>query len=196
MAKYVMTENERRIVDGVSIPSYFNDNIVPNYPGTRRIAAEKPSTICPFHTDTDPSFHYWKEKGMFRCFGCGVAGNVVSLKILWEKTHNQRFIDRPTAIKELGNQYGIELELTEAGEVKTESVFDIAKKKLNNKQYEVNTFDMNNLTIAGFRTFNNQVKSNIARSPYIRGEQAARLYHSLDLTLSANLASKKEEVRK
>lgn len=192
---YTMSVNEKKLVESISIPQYYNEQIVPNRAGYRLLSAERASSICPFHADTDPSFHYWKEKNMFRCFGCGVAGNVVNLHMLWEKTENNRFIDKDTAIKELAKMYNIELELDESGELKTESVFDVAKKKMQTKQYNVNTFDMSKMTIAGFRTFNNQVKDMISRNPYATGEQAAQLYEKLDLTLSTYLAKVKENNR-
>lgn len=192
---YSMSVNEKKIIDSISIPQYYNEQIVPNRVGFRLLSAERPSSICPFHADTDPSFHFWKEKNMFRCFGCGVAGSVVNLHMLWEKTENNRFIDKDTAIKELARMYNIELELDESGELKTESVFDVAKRKMQTKQYDVQTFDMTKMTIAGFRTFNNQVKESIAKSIYMTGERAAQLYERLDLTLSSYLANVKERSR-
>lgn len=192
---YQMSVNEKKIIESISIPQYYNEQIVPYRAGFRLLSAERPSSICPFHTDTDPSFHYWKDKSMFRCFGCGVAGSVVNLHILWEKTENNRFIDKETAIKDLARMYNIELELDEKGDLKTESVFDAAKRRMQTKQYEVQTFDMNKMTIAGFRTFNNQVKDTISRNVYISGEQAAQLYERLDLTLSSYLANVKERSR-
>lgn len=188
--KYTLSVNEQKIVDSVTIPQYFNERILPYKTGFRPLSAERPSTICPFHEDTDPSFHYWREKSAYHCFGCGVSGNVISLHMRWQKQQYNRVINVNIAVKELSEMYGIQLELDEKGEIKQESVFELAKKKNNRAQYNINPFA--NMSIAGFRTFNNQVKENITRSPYIRGEQAAKLYHKLDLTLSAYLAEKKE----
>lgn len=190
--KYTLSVNEQKIVDNVSIPQYFNEHIVPNRPGFRPISPERPSTICPFHDDTDPSFHYWREKSAFHCFGCRTSGNVIRLHILWTQKFENRVINNLTAVRELAEMYGVELELNEAGEAKVESVFDIAKRKNDRTQYTTNPYNMSNMSLAGFRTFNNQVKNSIERNPYIMGEQAAKLYHKLDLTLSATLAEKKE----
>lgn len=33
--------------------------------------------LCPFHDDTTPSFSVNPEKGLYRCFSCGAAGDVV-----------------------------------------------------------------------------------------------------------------------
>ena len=191
MAQYVLTENEKIIVDNVSIPQYYNDFIVPKKPGFRKISAERPSGICPFHSDTDPSFHFWKEKKAYHCFGCHASGNVISMHIRWQQIEYKRFVDKNTAIREIANAYGIELVLDESGDVKTESVFDVAKRKTASAQYENNGMDGDKMSIVKFRTFNNQVKNTISKSPYIDGETAARQYHKLDLTLSGYLAEVK-----
>ncbi len=34
--------------------------------------------LCPFHTEKSPSFSVSPAKGIFKCFGCGKAGNVVN----------------------------------------------------------------------------------------------------------------------
>ena len=34
---------------------------------------------CPFHSEKTPSFSISRKKQMFRCFGCGVGGDVISL---------------------------------------------------------------------------------------------------------------------
>jgi DNA primase len=33
--------------------------------------------LCPFHTEKTPSFNVIKDKGIFKCFGCGVGGDVL-----------------------------------------------------------------------------------------------------------------------
>ncbi len=34
--------------------------------------------LCPFHNERTPSFHVQPEKGFFKCFGCGEAGDVIT----------------------------------------------------------------------------------------------------------------------
>lgn len=34
---------------------------------------------CPFHTDKTPSLHYWEEKNLYHCFGCGESGDGIKL---------------------------------------------------------------------------------------------------------------------
>jgi len=35
---------------------------------------------CPFHNEKTPSFTVSPAKGIYKCFGCGAAGNSVKLK--------------------------------------------------------------------------------------------------------------------
>ena len=193
---YVMSANEEKIVKELTIPEYYNQVIVPTRHSEgrtdfREISDKRASGICPFHDDTDPSLHYWSNNNMFKCFGCGKAGSVVQMHMYWMADRGQK-IDKDTAIKQLGQLFGIELEYDEEGELKTESVFEIARRKFETDQYKDNIYNQRELTLGGFRTFNNQLKGSIENSPYITGEQAANLYYKLDLTLSAYLAEKKE----
>lgn len=34
--------------------------------------------LCPFHNEKTPSFHVHPDRGFFKCFGCGVAGDVIT----------------------------------------------------------------------------------------------------------------------
>lgn len=33
--------------------------------------------LCPFHTETSPSFTYEPNKNLFHCFGCGESGSII-----------------------------------------------------------------------------------------------------------------------
>ncbi len=57
--------------------------------------------LCPFHTEKTGSFHVSAGKGIFKCFGCGMAGNAV--KFVMEHEH----YDFADAIKYLGAKLGI-----------------------------------------------------------------------------------------
>ena len=34
---------------------------------------------CPFHSENTPSFHYFYGRDMYKCFGCGASGDLISL---------------------------------------------------------------------------------------------------------------------
>lgn len=59
---------------------------------------------CPFHSEKSPSFVVSEAKGMFKCFGCGKGGDVVSFIKEYEK------IDFNEALKRLSELTGIALE--------------------------------------------------------------------------------------
>ena len=65
---------------------------------------------CPFHNEKTPSFVVSPAKGVFKCFGCGKAGNAVTFVMEHEG------ISYPEALKIVAKRYGIEVkerELTE-----------------------------------------------------------------------------------
>jgi DNA primase len=41
--------------------------------------------LCPFHQEKTPSFNVNPDKGFFKCFGCGVGGDVVKFVELYQK---------------------------------------------------------------------------------------------------------------
>jgi DNA primase len=41
--------------------------------------------LCPFHTEKSPSFNVNQDKGFFKCFGCGVGGDVIKFLELHQK---------------------------------------------------------------------------------------------------------------
>jgi DNA primase len=63
--------------------------------------------LCPFHNEKTPSFTVSPAKGIFKCFGCGKAGNAV--KFVMEHEH----YSYPEALKYVAKKYGIEVEETE-----------------------------------------------------------------------------------
>ena len=65
---------------------------------------------CPFHNEKTPSFVVSPSKGLFKCFGCGKAGNAVTFVMEHES------ITYPEALKVVAKKYGIEIrekEMTE-----------------------------------------------------------------------------------
>jgi len=60
--------------------------------------------LCPFHHEKTPSFSVSQDKQIYKCFGCGEAGNVVTYVM---KTRNVAF---PEAIKILAERVNIDIE--------------------------------------------------------------------------------------
>lgn len=62
--------------------------------------------LCPFHNEKTPSFTVSPSKELYKCFGCGKAGNTISFIMEHEK---YSYVD---ALKWLAARYGIEIEET------------------------------------------------------------------------------------
>ncbi len=59
--------------------------------------------LCPFHDEKTPSFSVSPSKGIYKCFGCGQAGNVVNFLMEHEK------LSYPDALRFLAKKYNIEI---------------------------------------------------------------------------------------
>lgn len=66
--------------------------------------------LCPFHNEKTPSFHVSPARGIYKCFGCGKAGNPVNFIMDHEK------LAYPEAIRYLAKKYQINVEEEEQGE--------------------------------------------------------------------------------
>lgn len=60
--------------------------------------------LCPFHNEKTPSFTVSPAKGIYKCFGCGKAGNSVNFMM----DHDQ--MTYPDALRYLAGKYNIEIE--------------------------------------------------------------------------------------
>ena len=56
---------------------------------------------CPFHNEKTPSFSVNEEMGIFKCFGCGEGGDVITFLM---KKNNMGYVD---AVKELAAIVGV-----------------------------------------------------------------------------------------
>ena len=57
--------------------------------------------LCPFHGEKTPSFHVYGDKGFFKCFGCGVGGDVIKFVELYDK------VSFPEAVRQLAARTGL-----------------------------------------------------------------------------------------
>lgn len=60
--------------------------------------------LCPFHGEKTPSFTVSPQKQIYKCFGCGEGGNVISFVMKMEG------LSFPEACQKLGDQYGVEIQ--------------------------------------------------------------------------------------
>ncbi|MGL5380814.1 DNA primase [Clostridium sp.] len=93
------------------------------------------SGLCPFHNEKSPSFSVSQDKQIYKCFGCGEAGNVITFVM---KNKNLPFVD---AVKYLGERVNISLDEGNKGKS------PLAKKKdiLYNVNVEAARFFFKNL---------------------------------------------------
>lgn len=59
--------------------------------------------LCPFHNEKTPSFTVSPAKGIYKCFGCGKAGNAIGF--IMEHEH----LSYPESLRYLAGKYGIEI---------------------------------------------------------------------------------------
>ncbi len=74
---------------------------------TLRKAGSRFKGLCPFHNEKSPSFHVDPDKGFYKCFGCGKAGDVITFV---RETEQLTFTE---AMETLGKRFGIPIEYEE-----------------------------------------------------------------------------------
>jgi DNA primase len=57
--------------------------------------------LCPFHGEKTASFNVHGDKGYFKCFGCGVGGDVIKFVELYDK------VAFPEAVRSLAGRFGL-----------------------------------------------------------------------------------------
>ena len=83
---------------------------------------------CPFHNEKTPSFTVSPAKNIYKCFGCGKAGNAVRFLMDHES------LSFPDAIRHLAQKYNIELEET------VSSNEQIQERQLRESLYLINDY--------------------------------------------------------
>ncbi|MGQ9687985.1 MAG: DNA primase [Desulfobaccales bacterium] len=100
---YIPDDKLQEIRDAASI-----EEVVGQYVKLER-RGKNLTGLCPFHSDTKPSFTVSPDKGIFYCFGCQAGGNVISFVMQY---HKLSFME---AVSELARRYGIRLSLKDVG---------------------------------------------------------------------------------
>ena len=83
---------------------------------------------CPFHNEKTPSFSVNPARNIFKCFGCGKAGD--SAKFLMEHEH----FTYPEALRYLAKKYNIKIE------EKEQTAEEIMQQSLREKMFNINEF--------------------------------------------------------
>ena len=86
-----------RIIDVADIVSTISEYTTLNKAGANY------KTVCPFHDDTDASLMVSPIKKLWKCFGCGEGGNVITF------LQKHEGVSFPEAVKMLGKTYNIEV---------------------------------------------------------------------------------------
>src|SRR2546428_2186027 len=77
--------------------------IVGDYVKLKKAGAQNYSGLCPFHSETTPSFSVHASRQFYHCFGCGASGDVFSFV---QKIENITF---PEAIRAVAQKMGVAL---------------------------------------------------------------------------------------
>ena len=110
------------IIDTVRIEEVVSDFVSLKKRGANLIG------VCPFHKEKTPSFIVSPAKGIFKCFGCGKAGD--SVRFIMEHEH----YSYPEALRYLANKYGIIIE------EKEQSPEEMMAQNEREKMFNINTF--------------------------------------------------------
>jgi len=86
-----------KIVEAARVEEVVGDFIVLKKRGANLLG------LCPFHGEKTPSFTVSPAKGIYKCFGCGKAGNSVNFIMEHES------MTYPEALKYLAKKYNIEI---------------------------------------------------------------------------------------
>ena len=73
----------------------------------RKAGGARLKGLCPFHNEKTPSFHVDPDKGFYKCFGCGKAGDAITFV---RETEQLGFTE---AVEALGQRFNIVIEYEE-----------------------------------------------------------------------------------
>lgn len=179
-------KNELRVLKAVTPSMYYNDYVTPLNPKKfTPMTDDRPLSLCPLHTDTDPSLHFWKAKGVFNCFGCGAGGDVVHFNILLQKKYHNKNLSPDDSVRQLSAFYKLKYE-DEPEEEDNQTVFSRARSLLNSPSSIAVPSDR--YSLANYRTMNNRV----IRATGMTLESKAKNFAQLDLIASCAVINEGE----
>ncbi len=94
----ISKETIDRIIETAKIVDVIGDFVSLKRKGANHLG------LCPFHNEKTPSFTVSEAKGIYKCFGCGKAGNAINFIMEYE---HMSYVE---ALKYLASKYGIPIE--------------------------------------------------------------------------------------
>lgn len=95
---YIDPSDIERVIDAVSIVDVVEDYVKLSRRGANYVG------LCPFHDEKTPSFSVSESKRLYKCFGCGKGGNVLSF--VMEAEH----LSFPEAVRFLAKRGNVTLQ--------------------------------------------------------------------------------------
>ncbi|MFN3781603.1 MAG: CHC2 zinc finger domain-containing protein, partial [Candidatus Kapaibacteriota bacterium] len=89
---------KEQIIEAIDIVDYIGEAVSLRRRGANFVG------LCPFHQEKTPSFTVSPEKKIFKCFGCGKSGNVITFAVEY---YGLSYLE---AIKELAKRAGLRYE--------------------------------------------------------------------------------------
>lgn len=115
----IKKETIEEIIEAARVEEVVGDYVVLKRRGANLLG------LCPFHNEKTPSFSVSPSKGIYKCFGCGKAGN--ALQFVMEHEH----FTYPEALRHLAARYHITIEedfstpINKEGEDEKETLYHI-----------------------------------------------------------------------
>lgn len=97
ITRMIEADLKQRILDLTHIEEVISEYVTLKRRGSNLLG------LCPFHDEKSPSFTVTPAKGIFKCFGCGEGGDVISFVMKIDK------LSYPDALKFLGKRMGLEI---------------------------------------------------------------------------------------
>ena len=85
---------------------------------------------CPFHSEKSPSFVVSEVKGMYKCFGCGKGGDVISFIKEYEKIDFNEALQRLSELTNIALEYDKEQRVGKSPSEVLEKINTLAKTEL------------------------------------------------------------------
>ena len=85
---------------------------------------------CPFHSEKSPSFVVSEVKGMYKCFGCGKGGDVISFIKEYEKIDFNEALQRLSELTNIALEYDKEQKVGKSPSEVLEKINTLAKAEL------------------------------------------------------------------